>query len=71
MSSICQTLNINMVEFQTQRITNEQVYSCFTIDSIKSIVVSRQLRWIGKIAMMEESCLPRKFLTRGTQTPSP
>eukprot|EP00957_Ditylum_brightwellii_P043977 3337708-Ditylum_brightwellii.AAC.1 len=33
MSSIRQILNINMVEVQTQRITNEQAYSRFAIDS--------------------------------------
>ena len=70
-SSICRILNINMVEVQTQHITNEQVYSHFTIDSIKSIFVSRQLRWIGKIAMMEESCLPRKFLNAWHPKPRP
>eukprot|EP00957_Ditylum_brightwellii_P043782 3320746-Ditylum_brightwellii.AAC.1 len=60
-----------MVEVQTQRITNEQVYSRFSIDSIKSIVVSRQLRWIGKIATMEESCLPRKFPNVWHPNPQP
>eukprot|EP00957_Ditylum_brightwellii_P059429 4511924-Ditylum_brightwellii.AAC.1 len=70
-SSICWILNINMVEVQTQRITNEQVYFRFTTDSIKSIVISRQLQWIGKISMMEESCLPRKFLNAWHPNPRP
>eukprot|EP00957_Ditylum_brightwellii_P067804 5146596-Ditylum_brightwellii.AAC.1 len=55
-------LNINIVEVQDQRITNEQVYTSFAIDSIWSIVISRQQRWIGEIVLMDESHLPQKFI---------
>eukprot|EP00957_Ditylum_brightwellii_P195485 14894512-Ditylum_brightwellii.AAC.1 len=38
---------------------------------MKSIVLSMQLRWIGNIAMMEESPLPRKFLNAWHPNPPP
>eukprot|EP00957_Ditylum_brightwellii_P165283 12584332-Ditylum_brightwellii.AAC.1 len=53
-TSIRRILNINMVEVQEQCITNEQVYTQFLIDSICSIIISRELQWIGKVAQMEE-----------------
>eukprot|EP00957_Ditylum_brightwellii_P136541 10412638-Ditylum_brightwellii.AAC.1 len=63
MSAICQILNISMFEVQEKRIYNKNLYSMFNIDLLESIVTSRHLRWIGKIALMKESWLPRKFLT--------
>eukprot|EP00957_Ditylum_brightwellii_P178830 13621594-Ditylum_brightwellii.AAC.1 len=60
-----------MVEVQNQRITNEQVYQLFLIDPIQEIAISRQLRWIRKIAMMNESQLPRKFVNAWHPNPRP
>ena len=36
-----------------------------------SIIASRQLRWVGKIACMSESRLPRKFINAWHQNPRP
>jgi len=55
-------LNINMIEVRDQQITNQQIYTKFNIDPIENIMVSRQLRWLGKIANMPDTRIPRKFL---------
>eukprot|EP00957_Ditylum_brightwellii_P200919 15315495-Ditylum_brightwellii.AAC.1 len=34
-------------------------------------MASRQLRWLGKIAHMDKSCLPRKFLAVWHRNPHP
>ena len=46
-----------------RHISNESLYEDFRIDPVDNIMVSRQLRWIGKIALMEENRLPRKFIS--------
>eukprot|EP00957_Ditylum_brightwellii_P063602 4828050-Ditylum_brightwellii.AAC.1 len=51
-----------MMEVQLYRISNDSLYEEFGIDPLENIMLSRQLRWIGRIAFMEETRLPRKFL---------
>ena len=58
-----------MVEIQEQQIRNESLYERFQVDSIESIAASRQLCWIGKIALMKESCLPQKFINAWHSNP--
>ena len=70
-SAIRRILNINMMEVQLYRITNEEIYEQFGIDPLENIMVSRQLHWIGKIACMEEKRLPRKFLAAWHIHPRP
>eukprot|EP00957_Ditylum_brightwellii_P041893 3173027-Ditylum_brightwellii.AAC.1 len=60
-----------MADVQNQRITNSSLYTSFNIDPIENIVASRQLRWIGKIALMSESRLPRKFINAWHKKPRP
>eukprot|EP00957_Ditylum_brightwellii_P171116 13026196-Ditylum_brightwellii.AAC.1 len=43
----------------------------FKIDPIDNIMASRQLRWLGKIARMKETCLPRKFIGAWHANPWP
>ena len=47
-----------MMEVQLYHISNDSLYEDFGIDLLENIMVSRQLRWIGKIALMEETRLP-------------
>ena len=54
-SAIRRILNINMVEVQNEHLSNTILYQKFSIDTIEDIMVSRQLRWIGKIARMPEN----------------
>eukprot|EP00957_Ditylum_brightwellii_P090312 6877990-Ditylum_brightwellii.AAC.1 len=51
-----------MMEVQAYRISNKAIYVEFNIDPVECILPSRQLRWISKVAHMDESRLPRKFL---------
>eukprot|EP00957_Ditylum_brightwellii_P026331 1991787-Ditylum_brightwellii.AAC.1 len=48
------------MEVQLYRISNEEIYKEFRIDPLENILVSRQLKWIGKIALMPENRLPRR-----------
>mmetsp|Transcript_28684 Transcript_28684/g.41696 ORF Transcript_28684/g.41696 Transcript_28684/m.41696 type:complete len:107 (-) Transcript_28684:3048-3368(-) len=50
------------MEVQMYGLSNEFLYKEFCIDPIKNIMASRQLRWLGKIALMEETRLPRKCI---------
>eukprot|EP00957_Ditylum_brightwellii_P187412 14273058-Ditylum_brightwellii.AAC.1 len=52
-----------MVEVQLYRTSNADLYEEFGINPLENIMVSWQLRWLGKITCMEETCLPCKFLT--------
>eukprot|EP00957_Ditylum_brightwellii_P077332 5876697-Ditylum_brightwellii.AAC.1 len=61
-SSICRILNINMVEVQMYCMSNKFLYEEFCIDPMENIIASRQLRWLGKAARMEETRLPQKFI---------
>ena len=70
-SAIRRILNINMMEVQLYRISNEEIYKEFGIDPLENILVSRQLKWIGKIALMPENRLPRKFLAAWHFHPRP
>jgi len=56
-------LNINMFEVEAHRITNPAIRHRFcNIPCITDIITRRQLRWIGKLAQMPDTRLPRKFL---------
>eukprot|EP00957_Ditylum_brightwellii_P186989 14240851-Ditylum_brightwellii.AAC.1 len=60
-----------MMEVQAYRISKEAIYAEFYIDPVEHILASRQLRWIGKVAHMRESRLPRKFLAAWYRNPRP
>uniref|UniRef100_A0A7S2I8R2 Endonuclease-reverse transcriptase n=2 Tax=Helicotheca tamesis TaxID=374047 RepID=A0A7S2I8R2_9STRA len=70
-SSIRRIFNLSMAEVQENRIRNVDLYPMFEIDPIDNIVASRQLRWLGKIAMMKETRLPRKFINAWHPNPRP
>jgi hypothetical protein len=56
-------LNINMHEVQEHRITNESLRQQFcNIPDILQIILKRQLNWIGSIAKMDFTRLPRKLI---------
>eukprot|EP00957_Ditylum_brightwellii_P142945 10892095-Ditylum_brightwellii.AAC.1 len=59
------------MEVQAYRISEEAICAEFKIDPVKLILASRHLRWIGKIAHMDESCLPRKCLAAWHRNPYP
>lgn len=67
--AICCIFNISIVEVQEQQIQNESLYERCQVDSIESITASRHLHWIGKIALMKESCLPQKFINAWHSNP--
>ena len=69
--AIRRILNISMTEVQAQHISNSEVYKEFVIDPVEDIIVSRQARWIGKIAEMEESRMPRKMISAWVSNPRP
>eukprot|EP00957_Ditylum_brightwellii_P197262 15028804-Ditylum_brightwellii.AAC.1 len=60
-----------MMEVQEYQISNKAIYAEFNIDPVERILASRQLRWISKIAHMDESCLPKKFLAVWYRNPRP
>jgi hypothetical protein len=62
--SIRSILNINMHEVEANRITNEKVRQRFMSipDIIDIIQHHRQLKWIGKIARMDEERAPRRLI---------
>eukprot|EP00957_Ditylum_brightwellii_P173385 13201197-Ditylum_brightwellii.AAC.1 len=60
-----------MMEVQLYRISDDSLYKDFGIDPLENIIVSRQLRWIGRIALMEETRLPCKFLAAWHIHPQP
>eukprot|EP00957_Ditylum_brightwellii_P162792 12396825-Ditylum_brightwellii.AAC.1 len=60
-----------MMEVQMYRLSNEFLYKEFCIDPTNNIMASRQLRWLGKIALMEETRLPRKFIGAWHVNPHP
>ena len=70
-TSIRRILNINMLEVQMRKITNEFLYEEFRIDPIAHIMASRQVRWLGNIARMGENRLPRKFIAAWHTNPRP
>ena len=69
--SIRRILNISMMEVQMYCMTNEFLHEEFCIDPMENILASRQLRWLGKVARMEEKRLPRKFIGAWHVNPRP
>jgi hypothetical protein len=68
--SIRSILNINMHEVEALRITNEQVRKRFLhTPDIVDIIHYRQLKWIGKIARMNESRAPRRLMASWCDNP--
>jgi hypothetical protein len=62
-TSIRYILGINMHNVQEHRIENKMVRKWFwNIPDILHIAQKRQLQWIGKVARMHESRMPRKLL---------
>eukprot|EP00957_Ditylum_brightwellii_P191991 14615849-Ditylum_brightwellii.AAC.1 len=59
------------MEVQMYSPSNEFLYKEFCIDPINNIMASRQLLWFGKIALMEEKHLPRKFICAWHMNPRP
>eukprot|EP00957_Ditylum_brightwellii_P146761 11172932-Ditylum_brightwellii.AAC.1 len=70
-SSIRHILNINMMEVQMYCMSNEFICEEFHIDPMENILASRQLRWLGKVARMEETRLPPKFIGAWHINPRP
>eukprot|EP00957_Ditylum_brightwellii_P004902 373656-Ditylum_brightwellii.AAC.1 len=60
-----------MMEVQAYWISNEAIYKEFHIDPVEQIMASRQLHWLGKISLMDKSCLSRKFLAAWHRNPWP
>eukprot|EP00957_Ditylum_brightwellii_P084466 6423185-Ditylum_brightwellii.AAC.1 len=58
-----------MMEVQAYRISNKVIYAEFNIDPVERISASRQLRRISKVANMDESRLPKKFLAAWHRNP--
>ena len=69
--SIRSILQINMTQVEEERITNHQILKRIDIPSMENIIAKRQLKWLGKIARMEESRLPIKMLSCWLPTPRP
>eukprot|EP00957_Ditylum_brightwellii_P199038 15172128-Ditylum_brightwellii.AAC.1 len=59
------------MEVQMYRLSNEFLYEEYKIDPIDNIIASRQLRWLGKIAQMDKTRLPRKFIGAWHTNPRP
>eukprot|EP00957_Ditylum_brightwellii_P099540 7582634-Ditylum_brightwellii.AAC.1 len=59
------------MEVQAYRISNKAIYAEFNINPVEHILASRQLRWISKVADIDESRLPRKFLAAWHRNPCP
>eukprot|EP00957_Ditylum_brightwellii_P050479 3828000-Ditylum_brightwellii.AAC.1 len=51
------------MEVQMYQISNKSLYTEFYINLLKNIITSHQLQWQGKIALMEESRLPKKCIS--------
>ena len=65
-------LGINMHQVQEERIKNEQVRERFLdMRPIEDLISERQLRWLGKLARMEEERLPKQLLTTWCSNPRP
>ena len=70
--SIRSILKINMHQVKEQRITNEQIREKFLdIRNIGDFISERQLRWLSKIAQMDDTRLPRQLLTAWCDNPRP
>ena len=70
--SIRSILGINMHQAKEERIKNEKVREMFLgIRPITDFIMERQLRWVGEIARMDESKLPKQLLTAWCDTPRP
>eukprot|EP00957_Ditylum_brightwellii_P048131 3653270-Ditylum_brightwellii.AAC.1 len=69
--SICHILNINMMEIQIYCMSNKFLYKEFCIDPMENILGSTQLGWLGKVARMEETRLPQKFIGAWHINPCP
>eukprot|EP00957_Ditylum_brightwellii_P038858 2937287-Ditylum_brightwellii.AAC.1 len=59
------------MEVQMYGLSNEFLYEEFKIDPIDNIMASQQLCWLGKIAQMEETRLPCKFIGAWHVNPHP
>ena len=60
-----------MTEVEHQRITNTKILCEFQIEPIRNIAYSRQLKWLGKIARMENNRIPRKMSCCWLSSPRP
>eukprot|EP00957_Ditylum_brightwellii_P142649 10868564-Ditylum_brightwellii.AAC.1 len=58
-----------MMEVHACWVSNKTIYAEFCIDPIEEVLASRQLQWLGKIALMDKSHLPRKFLAPWHRNP--
>ena len=63
-------LRIDMYMVQNEKITNVQIKTMFyNTPSINKIIKARQLKWLGKIAKMENDRMPRKLLASWIKNP--
>ena len=59
-----------MFTVQEQHITNAEIRNRFyNISTIEKCIEIRQLKWVGKIASMDFTRMPRKILACWTQNP--
>eukprot|EP00957_Ditylum_brightwellii_P182954 13935540-Ditylum_brightwellii.AAC.1 len=57
-----QTVELYRMEVQMYNLSNEFLYKELCIDPSENIMASRQLCWLGMLALTEETRLPRKFI---------
>ena len=70
--SIRKILGINMHQVKEERIKNETIREKFLgIRPIADFIAERQLRWIGKLARMDENRLPKQLMTAWCDKPRP
>jgi hypothetical protein len=69
--SIRAILGINIYQVQEHHITNESILERINLPNMENLVAKRQLRWLGKIARMDEKRLPLKMLSCWMQSTRP
>eukprot|EP00978_Attheya_sp_CCMP212_P004158 scaffold9027_cov61-Attheya_sp.AAC.6 len=69
--SVRSILRISINEVQEKRIRNTEILSRINLPTMDKLIAKRQLRWIGKVARMEEDRLPLKMLSCWVDKPRP
>jgi hypothetical protein len=69
--SIRSILKINIYEVQEKHIRNSDILSMFNLPAMENLIAKRHLRWVGKMARMEETRLPIKMLSCWINEPRP
>ena len=69
--SIRSILKISIYEVKDNRIHNSDILNRINLPAMDNIIAKRQLRWIGKMARMDEERLPLKMLSCWINSPRP